>query len=86
MVQFPAFVNGQPPVVSLKEYDDAEWAQETAVDNTPDGYVAVNMNTQKIVAKFDKESESTLDTIFNSAKKQYVSENLEDVLKQGGKK
>lgn len=87
MVDFPAYVDGKPPIVTLRQYDDAEWAQETAVDSTPEGYVAVNMKDAKhIVARFDEEAAKTLDTIFNSAKKQYVSENLDTVMKDSGVK
>lgn len=85
MVQFPAYVDGKPPVISLHEYDDAEWAQETAVDSTTQGYVAVNMKDQNhIVAKFDQDAAKTLDTIFKSAKKQYVEENKDEILEKAG--
>jgi acylphosphatase len=76
-MSFPEYVNGEPPVVSLREYDDAEWAQKTAVDSTPTGYVAVNMNdATQIVCKFDDEAAKTLDLIFKSAKTQYAKENI----------
>jgi len=87
MVNFPAYVDGKPPIITLREYDDAEWAQETAVDNTSDGYVAVNINDPKhIIAKLDKEAGKTLDIIFKSAKEKYVSENLDDVVKNAANK
>lgn len=85
MVQFPAYVDGKPPVISLKEYDDAEWAQETAVDSSKEGYVAVNMkDPNHIVATLDEEAGKTLDIIFKSAKKQYVEENKDKILKDAG--
>ncbi|CDR43950.1 CYFA0S13e00870g1_1 [Cyberlindnera fabianii] len=75
MSSFPPYVDGKPPVVSLAEYDDAEWARETAVDSTPEGYVAVNMNDPThIVARLDNDATKTLDEIFKSAKQQYASQ------------
>lgn len=82
MVDFPPQVDGKPVVVSIQEYDNAEWAQQTAIDSTPNGYAAINMNDHThIVATFDKESENTLDIIFNSAKKQYVKEHENEIKK-----
>lgn len=76
-MSFPAYVDGKPPVVSLEDYDSAEWAQQTAVDATADGYVAVNMSdSAQVVCKFDQDAAKVLDTIFKSAKKQYVTETV----------
>lgn len=80
MVDFPAYVNGVPPVIALRDYDEAEWAKETAVDFNKErgAYVVVNMNDQsQIIATFDKASGVILEDIFNSAKKQYASEHAE---------
>lgn len=86
-MSFPAYVNGEPPVISIDGYDNATWAGETAVDSTATGYVAVKMDgSGHVVAKFDQEATATLDKIFKSAKKQYVQETVVPGLKDKYKK
>lgn len=71
---FPAYIDGKPPVISLEEYDEAKWAAKTAVDSTKNGYVAVDMNdSTKIVAVFNEASEKVLDEIFKDAKAKHYS-------------
>lgn len=65
---YPAFVDGKPPVVSLAEYDAAEWADTTCVDRRDGGYVAVVMEKpEQVVAAFEPAATATLDIIFRSA-------------------
>ncbi|KAH3680170.1 hypothetical protein WICPIJ_008383 [Wickerhamomyces pijperi] len=77
MSAFPAKVNGQPPVISLSSYDEAEWAKNTAIDlNTDMEYVVVDIvdDSHEVVAKIRKEDNETLDKIFKSAKEQFVQQ------------
>ncbi|ODQ79086.1 hypothetical protein BABINDRAFT_38148 [Babjeviella inositovora NRRL Y-12698] len=68
----PAYVDGKPPVISLLDYDEAEWAEGTCVDSRPGYYVVVNMERpEEVVARFNLDANTTLDTIFKSAKKTY---------------
>lgn len=67
-MSYPEYVNGQPPVVTLKEYDVAPWAGTTCVDKRADGYVIVVMQEPtKVVARVHSDDNGTLDTIFKSA-------------------
>lgn len=77
---YPAFVDGKPPVISLKEYDDAEWADSTCLDNRRGQYVIVVMETpEKEVAFIEKGDWAVLDQIFKSAHGKLA---LGDVTKQ----
>lgn len=76
-MEYPKFINGEPPTISLSEYDDSEWAKDTAVDFNKEKncFVVVLMeDPTKIIAKFDKNSEIILEDIFKSAKQQYVEQ------------
>lgn len=68
MVAYPEFVNGAPPVITLKEYDVAPWAGTTCVDSQRGEYVVVVMEEPtKVVARINSEDKETLDKIFRSA-------------------
>lgn len=68
MSAYPEYVNGAPPVVTLKEYDVAPWAGTTCVDSRDGQYVIVVMQEpDKIVASISSEDNETLDKIFRSA-------------------
>lgn len=75
---YPAYVDGVPPTVTLKEYDFAPWALTTCIDKQNNGYIIVVMQEpEKIVAKVDKNDYETLDTIFQSAHKDYSEQLVE---------
>lgn len=65
---YPEYVDGKPPIVSLKEYDTAPWAQTTAIDRKDSKYVIVEMqNPDKVIASIPQSDYPTLDEIFQSA-------------------
>lgn len=65
---YPEYINGKPPVITLKEYDGAEWASTTCLDFRKNQYVVVIMETpESIVAIIDQADNLILDTIFRSA-------------------
>lgn len=67
-MSYPEFVDGAPPIVTLKQYDVAPWAGTTCVDSRPNEYVVVVMEEPtKIVARIHKDDNETLDKIFKSA-------------------
>lgn len=67
-MSYPAFVNGEPPVISLADYDGAEWAATTCVDMRDGGFVVVVMqNPDQVVARIRKEDDDVLMRIFRSA-------------------
>ncbi|CAK7906307.1 hypothetical protein CAAN1_30S00980 [[Candida] anglica] len=74
-MSYPAFVDGAPPVVTLKEYDVAPWAGTTCVDRQASGYVVVVMQEPtKVVARIHKDDDETLDKIFRSAHSTHASQ------------
>ncbi|CUM51318.1 uncharacterized protein AC631_02222 [Debaryomyces fabryi] len=76
MSEYPEYVNGEPPVITLQEYDVASWNKTTCVDSRPDGYVVVIMEKPEVVvARIDKSGDETLDKIFRSAKQSYAEQN-----------
>lgn len=69
MSQFPELVDGKPPVISLREYDDAPWMSETCIDHQRGVYVVVEFNKpEHTVAFIDSKDNEKLDLIFRSAK------------------
>ncbi|KAH3676403.1 hypothetical protein WICMUC_002034 [Wickerhamomyces mucosus] len=77
MSQFPKPIDGQPPVITLAEYDEAPWAKDTAVDlSSDDGYIVVDIinESHEVIAKIHKDDHGTLDTIFKSAKQQFAEQ------------
>ncbi|RCK55911.1 hypothetical protein Cantr_05331 [Candida viswanathii] len=65
---YPEYVDGKPPVVTLKEYDGASWAPTTCLDFRNNEYVVVIMETpETIIATIDKLDAPVLDKIFKSA-------------------
>ncbi|CAH6721257.1 hypothetical protein CLIB1444_05S07074 [[Candida] jaroonii] len=65
---YPEYVDGQPPIISLREYDTAPWAKDTAIDRKDSKYVIVEMtNPDHIVASIPQSDYATLDEIFQSA-------------------
>jgi len=71
--KYPPYTNDNttPPTISLRDYDDAEWAETTCVDYKPDSqsYVIVDLDkTDHIVAHIDQNDNKVLDIIFASAK------------------
>ncbi|ODV93308.1 hypothetical protein PACTADRAFT_51918 [Pachysolen tannophilus NRRL Y-2460] len=77
MSNFPPYTSdNKPPVVTLEEYDLADWAPATCVDFQNDEYVIVLMeNPEKIIAKIvDQTSKEKLDLIFKDAKKKFAQQ------------
>lgn len=75
MSNYPDYINGEPPVITLQEYDVAPWSKTTCVDSRPDGYVIVIMEKPEVVvARIDKSGDETLDKIFRSAKQTYAEQ------------
>lgn len=65
---YPDFVDGKPPVISLKQYDSAAWAATTCLDNRRNTYMVVEMeHPEKEVAEISAADHPTLDVIFRSA-------------------
>lgn len=76
MSEYPEYINGKPPVITLQEYDVAPWNKTTCVDSRPNGYVVVIMEKPEVVvAQIDKSGDETLDKIFRSAKQTYAEQN-----------
>lgn len=72
MSEYPKFVDGKPPVITLKEYDVAPWALTTCVDRRDGKYVVVVMQTPEvIVAEINSHDNEVLDKIFRSAHDNY---------------
>lgn len=67
-MSYPEYVDGKPPVITLKQYDVAPWAGTTCVDRRGEQFVIVVMETpEKVVATVDSGDNETLNTIFKSA-------------------
>lgn len=65
---YPPFVNGSAPVVTLQDYDIAPWASTTCVDFRNNEYVVVIMQKpETVVATIDKKDYEVLNQIFSSA-------------------
>lgn len=68
MSDYPQFINGNPPIITLQEYDIAPWASTTCLDHRNGQYVVVIMETpEKIVATIHEKDYPVLDKIFKSA-------------------
>lgn len=68
----PKDANGNPPTISLTQYDEAPWASRTCVDDRNGKYVAVDMEKNDIVvAEFESLANVVLDKIFKSAKQNF---------------
>jgi hypothetical protein len=68
MSQYPPFVDGNPPTITLSDYDVATWASTTCLDFRNNQYVVVIMETpETVVATIDKKDYDVLDRIFRSA-------------------
>lgn len=77
-MSYPEYVNGEPPVVTLKEYDVAPWAGTTCVDRRGDGFVIVVMEKPKqVVAKVASTDNGTLNAIFKGAHKDFSDQLVE---------
>lgn len=75
MSEYPEYINGEPPVITLEEYDVAPWGKTTCVDSRSDGYVIVIMEKPEVVvARIDKSGDETLDKIFRSAKQTHAEQ------------
>ncbi|KAI5969480.1 hypothetical protein CANMA_001548 [Candida margitis] len=77
--KYPAYINDNtaPPTISLRDYDDAEWADTTCVDFQPDSqrYVIVDLEQNDyIVAHIDPNDNKVLDIIFSSAKETHAKQ------------
>lgn len=76
---YPEHIDGKPPVLSLKEYDQASWASTTCIDRKDGDYVVVDMQTPtQIVARVSSGDNDTLDQIFQSAHQDYAKQIAED--------
>lgn len=77
-MSYPSYVNGNPPVVTLKEYDTASWASTTCVDRRDGKFVIVVMeNPLQVVATVDEKDNGVLDSIFKSAHKDFSDQLVE---------
>lgn len=77
-MSYPAFVDGVPPTITLKQYDVAPWADTTCVDSRPEGYVIVVMQTpDQVVARIDSSDNEVLDKIFKSAHETHAKQTAE---------
>jgi len=75
MSQYPAFVDGNPPTITLNDYDVAPWASTTCLDFRNNQYVVVVMeNPDNVVATVDKKDYEVLDRIFRSAHAKYAEQ------------
>lgn len=84
-MSYPEYVDGQPPVVTLKEYDTAPWASTTCVDRSPDGkgfVVVVMQKPEQIVAKVHPSGNEALNAIFRSAHADYFQQITEQKAKE----
>lgn len=74
-VEYPAYVDGKPPVLTLSQYDLASWAPSTCVDRRDGGYyIVVTEKPDTVVAKVDDNDKATLDAIFQSAHADYSNQ------------
>lgn len=74
-MSYPAYVDGKPPVITLKEYDTAPWALTTCVDRRDGAFVVVVMeDPNKVVASVDPKDSPILDSIFKSAHKDFSTQ------------
>lgn len=77
-MSYPAYVDGQPPVITLQEYDVAPWAGTTCVDRQGSDYLVVVMeDPKKVVAKVHEKDLPALDAIFKSAHKDFSEQLVE---------
>lgn len=78
-MSYPEYINGKPPVVTLKEYDVASWAGTTCVDRRNNKFVIVVMkDPAKVVATVDENDTETLNTIFRSAHQDFSDQLVEN--------
>lgn len=88
-MSYPEYIDGQPPVITLKEYDTATWAGTTCIDRSNDGFVVVVMEKpEQIVAKIHPSGNDALNAIFRSAHKDYfqqLEEQKKDTKKESTK-
>lgn len=84
-MSYPEYVNGEPPVVTLKEYDIAPWAGTTCVDRSADGgfVVVVMEKPEQIVAKIHPIGNDKLNAIFSGAHAERLQQMAEE--KEGKK-
>lgn len=74
-MSYPAYVDGKPPVITLKEYDFAPWAGTTCVDRRGEDFVIVLMEKpEQVIARVDPKDNETLNTIFKSAHKDFSTQ------------
>lgn len=77
-MSYPDYIDGEPPVVTLKEYDVAPWAGTTCVDRRPGGFVIVVMEKpEQVVAKVDPKDNETLNIVFKSAHENFSEQLVE---------
>lgn len=75
LMSYPEYVDGKPPVITLKEYDNAPWAGTTCVDRRGGEFVVVIMEKpETVVARVDPKDNETLDTIFKSAHQDFSTQ------------
>lgn len=74
-MSYPQYIDGKPPVITLKEYDTAPWASTTCMDRRDGGFVVVIMEKpDTVVARVDPKDAPILDTIFKSAHKDFSTQ------------
>ncbi|EGV63036.1 hypothetical protein PSN45_004696 [Yamadazyma tenuis] len=74
-MSYPDYIDGEPPVVGMIQYDQAAWAGTTSIDRQDGVYVIVETaEPTKIVAKVDPKDTLMLDMIFQDAHKEYAKQ------------
>lgn len=75
MSSYPDYIDGEPPIVTLQQYDLAEWNPTTSVDRIDGKYVVVEtMAPTKIIARLADSDTSILDQIFQSAHAEHAKQ------------
>ncbi|KAI5966439.1 uncharacterized protein KGF55_000748 [Candida pseudojiufengensis] len=78
-MSYPEYINDEPQTITLRDYDDAEWAKTTCLDFRKNEYVVVEMeNPDNVIAKIDSKENDVLDRIFKSAKGTHAKQQQEN--------
>lgn len=79
MAAYPDYIDGKPPVVTLQQYDLADWNPTTSVDRIDGKYVVVEtLNPTKIIANLADSDTPILNQIFQSAHADYAKQIAEE--------
>lgn len=82
-MSYPDYIDGKPPVITLRKYDGIEWAKTTSIDRRDGKYIIVEtMNPDKIIAEIEPSDAPLLDQIFEDAHREYAKQTLINNLAQ----